>query len=446
MSVILESLPIGQKVGIAFSGGLDTSAALHWMKLKGAIPYAYTANLGQPDETDYDAIPRAALEYGDEKARLIDCRGPLVREGIAALQAGAFHITTAGVPYFNTTPIGRAVTGTMLVAAMQEDDVHIWGDGSTFKGNDIERFYRYGLLANPSLQVYKPWLDAAFIDELGGRAEMSAFMQRHGFAYKMSAEKAYSTDSNILGATHEAKDLEHLSTSIKIVVPIMGAASWRDDVEIQREEISIRFEEGFPVALNGQQFNDPVELLLEANRIGGRHGLGMSDQIENRIIEAKSRGIYEAPGLALLFIAYERLITGIHNEDTIEQYRDNGRKLGRLLYQGRWFDSQAIMLRESAQRWVAKPITGEVTLELRRGNDYSILNTESPNLTFQPERLSMEKTESTFSPRDRIGQLTMRNLDITDTRAKLMTYAAAGLLTLSKGSEMPRLNSANDKE
>jgi len=446
MSVILESLPVGQKVGIAFSGGLDTSAALHWMRLKGAVPYAYTANLGQPDETDYDAIPRAALEYGAEQARLIDCRAQLVREGIAALQAGAFHITTAGVPYFNTTPIGRAVTGTMLVAAMREDDVNIWGDGSTFKGNDIERFYRYGLLANPSLKIYKPWLDNDFINELGGRAEMSAFMTQHGFAYKMSAEKAYSTDSNILGATHEAKDLEHLSTSIKIVVPIMGVASWRDDVEIKPEQVAVRFEEGHPVALNGQQFADPVELLLEANRIGGRHGLGMSDQIENRIIEAKSRGIYEAPGLALLFIAYERLITGIHNEDTIEQYRDNGRKLGRLLYQGRWFDSQSIMLRESAQRWVAQPITGEVTLELRRGNDYSILNTESPNLTFHPERLSMEKTESTFSPRDRIGQLTMRNLDITDTRDKLLNYAAAGLLTLSKGSEMPKLNSTNEKE
>ena len=446
MSVILESLPVGEKVGIAFSGGLDTSAALHWMKRKGAIPYAYTANLGQPDEADYDEIPRKALEYGAEKARLIDCRGPLVREGIAALQAGAFHITTAGVPYFNTTPIGRAVTGTMLVAAMKEDDVHIWGDGSTFKVNDIERFYRYGLLVNPSLKVYKPWLDDAFIDELGGRAEMSAFMQRYGFAYKMSAEKAYSTDSNILGATHEAKDLEQLSSSIKIVEPIMGTASWRDDIEIKREQVTVRFEEGFPVALNGRQFNDPVELLLEANRIGGRHGLGMSDQIENRIIEAKSRGIYEAPGLALLFIAYERLITGIHNEDTIEQYRDNGRKLGRLLYQGRWFDSQAIMLRESAQRWVAKPITGEVTLELRRGNDYSILNTESPNLTFHPERLSMEKTESAFSPRDRIGQLTMRNLDITDTREKLITYAATGLLTLSKGVEMPQLNNGKEKE
>jgi argininosuccinate synthase len=446
MSVILESLPVGQKVGIAFSGGLDTSAALHWMKQKGAIPYAYTANLGQPDETDYDAIPRAALEYGAAKARLIDCRAALVREGIAALQAGAFHISTAGVPYFNTTPIGRAVTGTMLVAAMKEDDVHIWGDGSTFKGNDIERFYRYGLLANPGLQIYKPWLDAAFIDELGGRAELSAYMQRFGFAYKMSAEKAYSTDSNLLGATHEAKDLEHLSSSVKIVVPIMGAAFWRDDVEIKREEVVVRFEEGFPVALNGREFSNPVELLLEANRIGGRHGLGMSDQIENRIIEAKSRGIYEAPGLALLYIAYERLITGIHNEDTIEQYRDHGRKLGRLLYQGRWFDSQAIMLRESAQRWVAKPITGEVTLELRRGNDYSILNTESPNLTFHPERLSMEKTESTFSPRDRIGQLTMRNLDITDTREKLLTYAKAGLLSLSKGSEMPQLLSGKEKE
>jgi argininosuccinate synthase len=446
MSVILESLPVGQKVGIAFSGGLDTSAALHWMRQKGSIPYAYTANLGQPDESDYDEIPRKALEYGAEKARLIDCRGPLVREGIAALQSGAFHITTAGATYFNTTPIGRAVTGTMLVAAMKEDDVNIWGDGSTYKGNDIERFYRYGLLVNPGLQVYKPWLDSAFIDELGGRAEMSAYMQRFGFAYKMSAEKAYSTDSNILGATHEAKDLEHLSTSIKIVIPIMGSASWRDDVEVQREEVSVRFEEGFPVALNGRKFDDPVALLLEANRIGGRHGLGMSDQIENRIIEAKSRGIYEAPGLALLFIAYERLVTGIHNEDTIEQYRDNGRKLGRLLYQGRWFDSQAIMLRESAQRWVAKPITGEVTLELRRGNDYSILNTESPNLTFHPERLSMEKTASAFSPRDRIGQLTMRNLDITDTREKLITYAKTGLLTLSTGGEMPQLASGKEKK
>jgi argininosuccinate synthase len=440
VSNILENLPVGEKVGIAFSGGLDTSAALHWMKQKGAIPYAYTANLGQPDETDYDAIPRKALEYGAEKARLIDCRLQLVQEGIAALQSGAFHISTAGVTYFNTTPIGRAVTGTMLVTAMKEDAVDIWGDGSTFKGNDIERFYRYGLLVNPNLRVYKPWLDAAFIDELGGRAEMSAFMQKSGFEYKMSSEKAYSTDSNILGATHEAKDLEHLSSSIRIVQPIMGVASWRDDVNVKPEEVSVRFIEGQPVALNGKEIADPVELLLTANTIGGRHGLGMSDQIENRIIEAKSRGIYEAPGLALLYIAYERLITGIHNEDTIEQYRENGRKLGRLLYQGRWFDPQAIMLRESAQRWVARPITGEVTVELRRGNDYSILNTESPNLTFHPERLSMEKTDSAFSPRDRIGQLTMRNLDITDTRAKLLTYAKSGLLTLSTGANMPQLS------
>ncbi len=441
MSVILESLPAGQKVGIAFSGGLDTSAALHWMKQKGAIPYAYTANLGQPDESDYDAIPRKALAYGAEQARLIDCRAQLVREGIAALQSGAFHITTAGITYFNTTPIGRAVIGTMLVTAMKEDDVNIWGDGSTYKGNDIERFYRYGLLVNPDLKVYKPWLDPTFIDELGGRAEMSAFLQASGFDYKMSAEKAYSTDSNILGATHEAKDLEFLNTSMKIVSPIMGIDFWRDDVEIKREEVTVRFAEGVPVALNGTEYADPVELMLEANRVGGRHGLGMSDQIENRIIEAKSRGIYEAPGLALLFIAYERLITGIHNEDTIEQYRENGRKLGRLLYQGRWFDPQALMLREAAQRWVARPVTGEVTLELCRGNDYSILNTESPNLTFAAERLSMEKTESTFSPRDRIGQLTMRNLDITDTRAKLQTYAASGLINLSKGSEMPQLKS-----
>ena len=439
MSTILQQLPSGQKVGIAFSGGLDTSAALLWMRKKGAVPYSYTANLGQPDEPDYDDIPRRALQYGAEKARLIDCRAQLVAEGLSALQCGAFHISTAGVTYFNTTPIGRAVTGTMLVAAMKEDDVNIWGDGSTFKGNDIERFYRYGLLANPALKIYKPWLDQAFIDELGGRAEMSEFMRQAGFAYKMSAEKAYSTDSNMLGATHEAKDLEQLSSNVKIVQPIMGVASWRDDVAVRPEEASVRFEEGLPVALNGIEFSDAVELLAEANRIGGRHGLGVSDQIENRIIEAKSRGIYEAPGLALLFIAYERLITGIHNEDTIEQYRDNGRRLGRLLYQGRWFDPQAIMLRESAQRWVARAITGEVTLELRRGNDYSILDTASPNLTYKPERLTMEKGDSIFSPADRIGQLTMRNLDITDTREKLMTYTRIGLLSTGSGAALPGL-------
>ena len=436
MATILQNLPIGQKVGIAFSGGLDTSAALHWMKLKGALPCAYTANLGQPDEPDYDDIPRKAMQYGATLARLIDCRPQMAAEGIAALQSGAFHISTGGLTYFNTTPLGRAVTGTMLVAAMKEDEVNIWGDGSTFKGNDIERFYRYGLLTNPALKIYKPWLDQLFIDELGGRAEMSAFMTQAGFGYKMSAEKAYSTDSNMLGATHEAKDLEHLTSGMTIVNPIMGAAFWRDDVAIARETVRVRFEEGRPVALNGVEYPDLVALILEANRIGGRHGLGMSDQIENRIIEAKSRGIYEAPGMALLFIAYERLVTGIHNEDTIEQYRDNGRRLGRLLYQGRWFDPQALMLRETAQRWVACAITGEVTLELRRGNDYSLLNTESPNLTYHPERLTMEKGESMFSPADRIGQLTMRNLDIVDTRAKLGIYASSGLLGGDIGTDM----------
>src|SRR5437763_11806382 len=442
MSTILQSVPVNQKVGIAFSGGLDTSAALHWMRQKGAIPYAYTANLGQPDEPDYDEIPRKALLYGAERARLIDCRKPLVSEGIAAVQSGAFHITTAGIAYFNTTPLGRAVTGTMLVSAMKEDGVNVWGDGSTYKGNDIERFYRYGLLTNPELRIYKPWLDQQFIDELGGRAEMSAFMTAHGFAYKMSAEKAYSTDSNILGATHEAKDLEQLDTGIKIVNPIMGVQFWRDDCAVRAEKVVVRFEEGQPVALNGQTFSDPVALFLEANAIGGRHGLGMSDQIENRIIEAKSRGIYEAPGMALLHIAYERLLTAIHNEATLEQYAVDGRRLGRLLYEGRWFDTQALMLRDSLQRWVAAVVTGEVTIELRRGNDYSILNTESPNLTYAPEWLSMEKVEdAAFTPADRIGQLTMRNLDITDTRAKLKLSAETGLLSAPDGSQLFRLES-----
>ena len=444
MATILQRVPVGERVGIAFSGGLDTSAALHWMRAKGAIPFAYTANLGQPDEPDYEDIPRKARQYGAEKARLIDCRAQLVTEGFAALQSGAFHISTAGVPYFNTTPIGRAVTGTMLVLAMKDDDVHIWGDGSTYKGNDIERFYRYGLLANPSLRIYKPWLDQTFIDELGGRKEMSEYMQRAGLAYRMSTEKAYSTDSNILGATHEAKDLEHLNTGITIVEPIMGVAFWREDVSIRPEQVTVTFEEGLPVALNGQRFSDPVLLMDEANRIGGRHGLGMSDQIENRIIEAKSRGIYEAPGMALLFAAYERLVTGIHNEDTIEQYRDNGRRLGRLLYQGRWFDSQSMMLRTS-QTWVARAVTGEVVLALRRGNDYSILDTRSPNLTYKPELLTMEKGESAFTPQDRIGQLTMRNLDIADTREKLLTYLRAGLLAPGAGTSLPHLLEAESK-
>ena len=439
-NTILQHLPEGQKVGIAFSGGLDTSAALLWMRQKGAVPYAYTANLGQPDEDDYSAIPKKAMAYGAENARLIDCRSQLAHEGIAAIQCGAFHISTGGIPYFNTTPLGRAVTGTMLVAAMKEDDVNIWGDGSTFKGNDIERFYRYGLLTNPNLKIYKPWLDTQFIEELGGRFEMSQFLIENGFDYKMSVEKAYSTDSNMLGATHEAKDLEQLSTGMKIVKPIMGVAFWDDNVEIKPETVTVTFEEGVPIALNGKRFDNAVDIILEANRIGGRHGLGMSDQIENRIIEAKSRGIYEAPGMALLHIAYERLVTGIHNEDTIEQYRINGIRLGRLLYQGRWFDPQALMLRETAQRWVAKAITGTVTLELRRGNDFTILNTESPNLTYEAERLSMEKVEDApFDPIDRIGQLTMRNLDVSDTRGKLGIYAQTGLLSAIKDSVLPQL-------
>jgi argininosuccinate synthase len=448
LAKILGSLPQGEKIGIAFSGGLDTSAAVHWMRAHGAIPHAYTANLGQPDEDDYDAIPKKALAYGAEKARLVECRPQLVAEGVAAIQCGAFHISTGGATYFNTTPLGRAVTGTMLVLAMREDEVGIWSDGSTYKGNDIERFYRYGLLANPALRIYKPWLDQRFIDELGGRKEMSAYLAKAGFDYKTSAEKAYSTDSNILGATHEAKDLEFLDKGIAIVEPIMGVAFWREDLRIKNEKVTVEIAEGAPVALNGQRFSDPVKLMEEANAIGGRHGLGMSDQIENRIIEAKSRGIYEAPGMALLHIAYERLVTGIHNEDTIEQYRMNGRRLGRLLYQGRWFDPQAMMLRETAQRWVAKAVSGEVVLELRRGNDYSILDTKSPNLTYKPERLTMEKGEEVFfTPADRIGQLTMRNLDIEDTREKLRVYSESGLLgDTGKAGGVPLLGGEKPKK
>lgn len=440
MSSILQTLPIGQKVGIAFSGGLDTSAALLWIKQKGAMPYAYTANLGQPDESDYNAIPQKALAYGACNARLIDCRQQLVAEGLTAIACGAFHIRTGTMPYFNTTPLGRAVTGTMLVSAMREDGVHIWGDGSTFKGNDIERFYRYGLLVNPELKIYKPWLDNAFIDELGGRSQMSQFLIDNGFDYKMSLEKAYSTDSNLLGATHEAKDLEFLHNGLGIVEPIMGVAFWREEVKITPEVVSVSFEEGVPVAINGESFDNAVALVERANQIGGRHGLGMTDQIENRIIEAKSRGIYEAPAMALLYIAYERLLTGIHNEDTIEQHRINGLRLGRLLYQGRWFDSQALMLKDASLRFVAKAITGTVTLELRRGNDYSILDTVSPNLTYAPERLSMEKVENApFGATDRIGQLTMRNLDIADTRHKLGVYSQAGLLGAGGGLDLPRV-------
>ena len=426
---VLSSLPVGERVGIAFSGGLDTSAAVAWMHEKGALPYAYTANLGQPDEPDLDGVPTRAKQYGAQGARLVDCRTELVDEGLVALQCGAFHITTAGKTYFNTTPLGRAVTGTMLVRAMKQDNVDIWGDGSTYKGNDIERFYRYGLLANPQLRIYKPWLDADFVREMGGRAEMSAFLAKKNLPYRDSAEKAYSTDANIWGATHEAKSLEELSSSMHIVKPIMGVAHYDASVAIKTEDVTIRFHEGWPVALNGKEFASRTELVNEANAIGGRHGLGMSDQIENRIIEAKSRGIYEAPGLALLHIAYERLLTAIHNENTIENYRQMGRRLGRLLYEGRWFDPQALMLREPLLRWVGSLVSGEVTVQLRRGDDYSILNTVGPHLTYAPERLSMERVEgAAFGPLDRIGQLTMRNLDIQDTRAKIDEYRAAGTL------------------
>ena len=426
---VLSSLPVGERVGIAFSGGLDTSAAVAWMREKGALPFAYTANLGQPDEPDLDGVPDRAKQYGAEGARLIDCRTELVHEGLVALQCGAFHITTAGKTYFNTTPLGRAVTGTLLVRAMKEDNVDIWGDGSTYKGNDIERFYRYGLLANPNLRIYKPWLDADFVREMGGRSEMSAFLAAKKLPYRDSAEKAYSTDANIWGATHEAKTLEELSTSMHIVAPIMGVAHYDENIQIKKEDVVVRFKEGWPIALNGKEFDSQTELVNEANIIGGRHGLGMSDQIENRIIEAKSRGIYEAPGLALLHIAYERLVTAIHNENTIENYRQMGRRLGRLLYEGRWFDPQSLMLREPLMNWVGSLITGEVTIQLRRGDDYSILNTSGQHLTYAPERLSMERVEdAAFGPLDRIGQLTMRNLDIQDTRAKIDEYRAAGTL------------------
>ena len=429
MSHILKSIPQGEKVGIAFSGGLDTSVAVAWMKEKGALPYAYTAHLAQPDEDDIDAIPSRAMEYGAQKARLVDCRKELVREGLLALMCGAFHISTAGKTYFNTTPLGRAVTGTKLVLAMAEDGVNIWGDGSTYKGNDIERFYRYGLLVNPNLRIYKPWLDERFISELGGRAEMSAWLVARKLPYRASGEKAYSTDANIWGATHEAKNLEFLDQSEQIIAPIMGVKSWDCDLAIKPERVTVTFFEGLPVAINNREILDPVELVLESNRVGGRHGLGVSDQIENRIIEAKSRGIYEAPGIKLLHIAYERLLSAIHNEDTIDQYKVSGYRLGRLLYQGRWFDPQAMMIKESLVRWVGKAITGTVTLELRRGDDYSILNTESPHMTYSPERLTMERGGEGFSAQDRIGQLSLRNLDIADTRAKIQVYRDAGVIS-----------------
>ncbi len=428
MSKVLTSLPVGEKVGIAFSGGLDTSVAVAWMRDKGAVPCTYTADIGQYDEPDISGVPDRARLYGAELARAVDCRTQLVEEGLAAIACGAFHIRSGGRAYFNTTPLGRAVTGTMLVRAMHEDGVDIWGDGSTFKGNDIERFYRYGLMANPELRIYKPWLDADFVTELGGRAEMSQWLVEHDLPYRDSQEKAYSTDANIWGATHEAKTLEHLDVSLETVEPIMGVKFWDPAVEIPTEDVTVRFEQGRPVAIGGVRFEDPVALVMEANAVGGRHGLGMSDQIENRIIEAKSRGIYEAPGIALLWTAYERLLNAVHNEDTIAQYHSEGRKLGRLLYEGRWLDPQALMIREGIQRWIASLVTGEVTLRLRRGEDYTVLATSGENFSYHPDKLSMERTDNAaFGPTDRIGQLTMRNLDIADSRDKLEQYAAQPL-------------------
>jgi len=429
MPKVLMKLPVGQRVGLAFSGGLDTSVAVAWMREKGAIPCTYTADLGQYDEPDVQSVPGRAAAYGAELSRLVDCTAMLVEEGLNALVCGAFHIRCAGRAYFNTTPLGRAVAGTMLVKAMMADDVQIWGDGSTYKGNDIERFYRYGLLANPDLRIYKPWLDEDFVNELGGRAEMSQWLAERKLPYRDAKEKAYSTDANIWGATHEAKHLENLNVGITIVEPIMGVAFWDPAVAIPAEDVTVAFEQGRPVRLNGRAFPSSVDLVREANTIGGRHGLGMSDQIENRIIEAKSRGIYEAPGMALLHICYERLLNAIHNEDTVANYHNEGRRLGRLLYEGRWLDPQALMLRESIQRWVGYAITGEVTLRLRRGEDYSILDTTGPALSYHPEKLSMERVQdAAFGPTDRIGQLTMRNLDIADSRTRLEKYAEIGLV------------------
>ncbi|WP_194421121.1 argininosuccinate synthase [Microbacterium abyssi] len=447
MSKVLQSLPVGERVGIAFSGGLDTSVAVAWMRDKGAVPYTYTGDLGQYDEDDIESIPGRALEYGAEASRLIDCKTALVEEGLVALQCGAFHIRSGGKTYFNTTPLGRAVTGTMLVRAMKEDGVDIWGDGSTYKGNDIERFYRYGLLANPRLRVYKPWLDADFVTELGGRQEMSEWLVAHGFPYRDSAEKAYSTDANIWGATHEAKTLEHLDVSLETVDPIMGVKFWDPSVAIESEDVTVTFEGGRPVAINGVEYSDPVALVQEANTIGGRHGLGMSDQIENRIIEAKSRGIYEAPAMALLFIAYERLVNGILNEDTLATYHEQGRRLGRLMYEGRWLEPQSLMLRESIQRWVGLTISGSVTIRLRRGDDWTILDTTSPNLSYGPEKLSMERVgDAAFGPVDRIGQLTMRNLDIADSRSRLEQYAGLGLVGGATGELVGRVTAGEASE
>jgi argininosuccinate synthase len=441
MSRIYRSLPPkGTRLGIAFSGGLDTRCAVAWLTRQGIDVYCYTADLAQPDEKDPAEIPPIAVSHGAKAGRLVDCRDALAREGFVAIQCGAFHLSTAGRKYYNTTPLGRAVTTTAIIRAMREDDVHVFGDGSTYKGNDIQRFYRYGILTNPELKIYKPWLDRAFVDAFGGRTEMTDYLSRIGMPYTASAEKAYSTDSNALGATHEAKKLEYLNEGMRIVEPIMGVAFWKRDVCIEPEEVSIEFEAGLPVAVGGLRLEKPIDMLLEANRIGGRHGLGMSDQIENRVIDAKSRGIYEAPGMALLHIAYERLLSAIHNESTLDLYFTLGRRLGRLLYEGKWFDPEALMLKDAITRWIAPSVTGSVTLELRRGDDYGILDTKAEYMMYGPQKLSMEKVEDmAFSPEDRIGALEMQTLNVTDNRELLVHYLdRVGLLT-SSASALPEL-------
>ncbi|RYE80357.1 MAG: argininosuccinate synthase [Myxococcales bacterium] len=441
MSRIFRTLPPGgTRIGLAFSGGLDTRCAVAWMSRKGLDVYCYTADLAQPDESNPADIPPEAMRHGARAARLVDCREAMAREGLVAIQCGAFHLAVGGRKYFNTTPLGRAVTTTAIVQAMRDDGVHVFGDGSTHKGNDIQRFYRYGILVNPELKIYKPWLDQAFVEALGGRKEMSEFLESVGLPYKTGTEKAYSTDANLLGATHEAKDLEHLDRNMHLVEPIMGVAHWRPSTDIKTEQVVVTFAQGLPVALNGQRIASSYELMLEANRIGGRHGLGMSDQIENRVIDAKSRGIYEAPGMALLHVAYERLLSAIHNENTTDQYTTLGRRLGRLLYEGKWYDPEALMLKDTLTRWVAPAITGEVTLELRRGDDYSILKTEAAHMSYDPSKLSMEKVASSFTPEDRIGALEMQNLSVVDNRALLLHHlAGVRQLASAAGTAAPGL-------
>ncbi len=448
MSRIYRSLPPeGTRLGIAFSGGLDTRCAVAWLSRQGMQVYAYTADLAQPDERDPAAIPPIALAHGAAHARLVDCRETLSREGIIAIQCGAFHLSTGGKKYFNTTPLGRAVTATSIIRAMREDGVDVFGDGSTHKGNDIQRFYRYGILTNPALRIYKPWLDQKFVDAFGGRKEMSEYLESVKLPYTMSKEKAYSTDANVLGATHEAKDLEHLDRGLHLVEPIMGVSHWKKGVDVAPETVAVEFAGGLPVAVGGKRCASLIDVMLEANRIGGRHGLGMSDQIENRVIDAKSRGIYEAPGMALLHVAYERLLSAIHNENTLDLYFSLGRRLGRFLYEGKWFDAEAMLLKDALTRWVAPSVTGTVTLELRRGDDYSILDTRAEHMAYAPEKLSMERVEdAAFSPGDRIGALEMQNLSITDNRAFLLHHLDAMSRLGGGANDLPELLGTEKKK